>query len=185
LVATGKKKGKGKKAPTYSWGEQDFDPPDTTFLGKNVVYPDSFVIPSPYAYFKKFITDEMLELLIENTNIYSVEKSGHSANLTKKELEQILGMFLRMGLCRLPGNRAYWETDSRFPRVADVMPRNRCSYLLTVLHFVDNNRATDEQKTDKIWKIRPWMDLFRSQCRKVVTDEHNSIDEQIIPFKGR
>ncbi|XP_064631655.1 piggyBac transposable element-derived protein 3-like [Lineus longissimus] len=179
-----KKQGQGNKA-TQSWIDKDFDPPDTTFLGKEIEYPADTDIPSPYYYFKKFITDEMLELCVEQTNMYSVEKGGKSANLTKKELEQVLGMVLRMGLMQMSGNRAYWEQDSRYPAVADIMGRNRFSYLLTVLHFVDNNAVTDDQKKDKIWKIRPWIDEFRDHCRTVVPEEHNSIDEQMIPFKGK
>ncbi|XP_064630946.1 piggyBac transposable element-derived protein 3-like [Lineus longissimus] len=127
----------------------------------------------------------MLQLRVEQTNVYSVDKSGKSANLSTKELEKVLGMFLRMGLHQMSGNRAYWEEKSRFAPVADVMGRNRFSYLLTVLHFVDNNKATDDDKKDKIWKARPWVDMFRDECRDLVPSEHNSLDEQMIPFKGK
>ncbi|KAK6165192.1 hypothetical protein SNE40_023576 [Patella caerulea] len=176
---------KKRKKSDYLWRTKDFDPPDTTFKGDQVTYPANFDIPTPYEYFRTFITDDMLELCVEQTNIYSVEKSGKSANLSTKELEKVLGMFLRMGLYQMSGNRAYWEEESRFGPVADVMGRNRFSYLLTVLHFVDNNKVTEEKKVDKIWKVRPWVDMFRNKCRSLVPSEKNSIDEQMIPFKGK
>lgn len=44
--------------------------------------------------------------------------------------------------------------------------------------------VTDDEKDDKIWKIRPWIDQFHTQCLKVTPEEHNAIDEMMIPFKG-
>ncbi|KAK6180214.1 hypothetical protein SNE40_012406 [Patella caerulea] len=91
---------KKRKKSDYLWRTKDFDPPDTTFKGDQVTYPANFDIPTPYEYFRTFITDDMLELCVEQTNIYSVEKSGKSANFSTKELEKVLGMFLRMGSTR-------------------------------------------------------------------------------------
>lgn len=71
-----------------SWKDKDFDPPDTTFLGDKVQYPSDTEIPSPYYYFKKFITDEMLELCVEQTNIYSVEKLVSPQILPRKNLNK-------------------------------------------------------------------------------------------------
>ncbi|KAK3560229.1 hypothetical protein QTP86_002186 [Hemibagrus guttatus] len=36
-----------------------------------------------------------------------------NVDTTVKELEILIGLYLRMGLCQLPGNRAYWENDTR------------------------------------------------------------------------
>uniref|UniRef100_A0A3P9CGN5 PiggyBac transposable element-derived protein domain-containing protein n=1 Tax=Maylandia zebra TaxID=106582 RepID=A0A3P9CGN5_9CICH len=127
-------------------------------------------------YFKNFITDDMLLLLMEQTNLYSVQNSNHlrNVNTTVKELEILIGLYLRMGLCQMPGNRAYWENDTRCPMVADNMSRNRFQTLLGSLHFTDNTDLLHRDAEDKCWKICPWLEMFRNQC----------LDIQMVPFKG-
>ncbi|KAM3850305.1 tripartite motif-containing protein 16-like, partial [Diretmus argenteus] len=48
-----------------------------------------------------------------------------------------------------------------------------------------NNLAVSETEKDKLWIFRPWLDSFREKCLQVVPEEHNSVDEMMIPFKGR
>ncbi|KAK6964472.1 piggyBac transposable element-derived protein 3 [Biomphalaria glabrata] len=69
-----------------------------------------------------------------------MEKSGKPINTSNKELEQVIGMFLKMGLAKMPGVRCYWETDSRYAPVADVMSRNRFQMILSSLHFVEGKK---------------------------------------------
>ncbi|XP_067950260.1 piggyBac transposable element-derived protein 3-like [Watersipora subatra] len=64
------------------------------------------------------------------------------------------------------------------------MPRNRFQQLTTQLHFVNNSSLLDEQKKDKLWKIRPWLDSLRDQCLKVTAEERNSIDEMMVQYRG-
>uniref|UniRef100_A0A3P9CGC1 PiggyBac transposable element-derived protein domain-containing protein n=1 Tax=Maylandia zebra TaxID=106582 RepID=A0A3P9CGC1_9CICH len=151
-----------------------FETPETTFKGPCAKPPDE--IHTPLEYFKNFITDDMLLLLMEQTNLYSVQNSNHlrNVNTTVKELEILIGLYLRMGLCQMPGNRAYWENDTRCPMVADNMSRNRFQTLLGSLHFTDNTDLLHRDAEDKCWKICPWLEMFRNQC----------LDIQMVPFKG-
>ncbi|XP_036412767.1 piggyBac transposable element-derived protein 3-like [Colossoma macropomum] len=172
----------GKKE--FSWRKKPFETPECTFKGQSVTPPEN--LHTPLEYFRKFITQEMLQLLMEQTNLYSVQKSEshRNVNTTVKELEILIGLYLRMGLCQLPGNRAYWENDTRCPMVADNMSRNRFQTLLSCLHFTDNTDLSNRQEEDKCWKIRPWLNMFRRQCLDITPEEHNSIDEQMVPFRG-
>lgn len=172
------------KGQKFSWRKKMFETPETTFKGPCAKPPDE--IHTPLEYFKNFITDDMLLLLMEQTNLYSVQKSNHlrNVNTTVKELEILIGLYLRMGLCQMPGNRAYWENDTRCPMVADNMSRNRFQTLLGSLHFTDNTDLLHRDAEDKCWKIRPWLEMFRKQCLDIVPEEYNSVDEQMVPFKG-
>lgn len=172
------------KGQKFSWRKKTFETPETTFKGPCAKPPDE--IHTPLEYFKNFITDDMLLLLMEQTNLYSVQKSNHlrNVNTTVKELEILIGLYLRMGLCQMPGNRAYWENDTRCPMVADNMSRNRFQTLLGSLHFTDNTDLLHRDAEDKCWKIRPWLEMFRKQCLDIVPEEYNSVDEQMVPFKG-
>lgn len=180
----GTEEGTVKEKKTFSWRKKPFEIPECTFKGPHVTPPENLL--SPLEYFRKFITAEMLELLKDQTNLYSVQKSENhkNVNTTVKELEIMIGLYLRMGLCQLTGNRAYWENDTRCPMVADIMSRNRFLNLLTNLHFTDNTNVSNRKPEDKCWKIRPWLDMFRKQCLDITPEEHNSIDEQMVSFRG-
>jgi len=168
----------------YTWKNGTFSPPDVSFTGELPQPPDD--ISSPLEYFRQFVSTDMLTLLVENTNLYSVQKNGRAVDTDVKEVEKILGIFLLMGIVRMPGVRYYWENATRYPPVADVIARNRFQKLLTVFHFVDNFSITDEMKAgDRLWKLRPWLEAFRQNCLKVTPEEVNSIDEMMVPYKGR
>ncbi|KAJ3582777.1 hypothetical protein NHX12_000252 [Muraenolepis orangiensis] len=126
----------------------------------------------------------MVEALAQNTNEYSFQERGTSVNTTAKEIEKMLGMYLKMGLVQMAGTRMYWETETRYSPVADVMPRNRFQSLLTSLHFVNNMTVSETEKKDKLWKLRLWLDSFREKCLQVVPEEHNSVDEMMILSRG-
>ena len=65
------------------------------------------------------------------------------------------------------------------------MSRNRFQAQLTNIHFVNNEEVTDADKSDKLWKLRPILDMLRNQCLKIIPDEHQSVDEIIVTYKGR
>ena len=156
-----------KQKRNYRWHKKEFDSPTVDFEGEQALSPVYGSVGTPLQYFKKFISDEMVQLVVENTNLYSVQKNGKSVATTTKEVEQVFGMFFRMGIVCMPGIRAYWESETRYDPVASVMSRNRFQLLLTRIHFVDNLATDDEtKKADKLWKIRPWLDMFRSNCFK-------------------
>ena len=158
--------------------------------GKKAFKGDPFDNPEeisrPYQYFQQFIDSEMIEQLTEQTNIYAFQQTGKSLAVTQKELEQVIGMYFGMGLVRMPNSRMYWENDTRYAPVAYIMSRNRFLTILSHLHFVNNFSATEDQtQGDKLWKIRPWLTKFRENCLKLVPEEFNSIDEQMVPFKEK
>lgn len=169
----------------YQWLKKDFISPNTDFSGPPLTSEDVSSLQTPLQYFRQFVSKDMIDALTENTNIYSFQTKNKSVNTNPKEIEQMFGMYLRMGLSPMNGCRMYWEADTRNAAVADVMPRNRFQSLLTSLHLVDNWAMPEKDKKDKLWKLRPWLDLFREKCLQVVPEEHNSVDEMMIPFKGR
>ena len=90
----------------------------------------------------------MFQILAESTNLHAVQKHGKSLDTNLKELEQIVGVFLRIGLMRMPSSRMYWETDTRHAPVADIMSRNKFLNIIPKLHFVDNLSVTEKQQQD-------------------------------------
>ena len=164
----------------FRWRKKDLPPSDESFhLDKDNIEE----IKSPLEYFRQFWPDEINDLVVEQTNLYSTQKSGTSINTTKPEMEQFIGMHLKMGLIQLPSYKLYWSQKMRYPAIADPMPLKRYEKLRSNLHFVDN--SVMEENVSKLSKIQPVIDIVREQCLKVIPEESHSVDEQIIPAKTK
>ena len=81
----------------------------------------------------------------------------------------------------------YWEAHTRYPNIADVMPRNQFDTLLRYLHFNDNAnmKPRDHPECDKLFKIKPLVTHLQQKFKELKPEEYNSVDEQIIPYKGK
>ena len=110
---------------------------------------------------KLFSKDEILSTIVENTNLYRVQKSGTLVNTTKDEISSFIGIHILMGIVQLPNYEAYWSRELQFPPVADVMPINRYEKLRQYLHFVDNNAPNNDN--DKLFKVRPTITAIRDE----------------------
>ncbi|XP_067949966.1 piggyBac transposable element-derived protein 3-like [Watersipora subatra] len=170
--------------PVYRWRKKDFVAPDVEYAGLPTAPPIDIV--TPLLYFQKFIGISMIATIAEQTNLYSVQKNGKSIDTSSKEIEQVIGMFLHMGLVRMSSIRQYWESESSYGPVSDIMSRNRFEALLFSLHFVDNMAMSEEvRQKDKLWKIRPILDNLQQRCLAVSPSQHCSIDEMIVPYNGK
>ncbi|KAJ4930745.1 hypothetical protein JOQ06_025053 [Pogonophryne albipinna] len=81
----------------------------------------------------------------------------------------------------------YWSSEKglRLDLIADAMPVNRFEQILSYIHFVDNYSQAPGN-ADKLYRIRPVLEALKETFRTAVNpEEFQSIDEQMIPFKGR
>ena len=119
----------------YRWRKQDTLVGDFTF---SVAFSDPPLnVKSPLDYFCQFFTEGIIDRVVEQTNLYSVQKNGKSIATNKEEIRSLIGMLMKMGIVRMPNYLSYWSRELRYPPVADVMPRNRFQALTQHLHFVD------------------------------------------------
>ncbi|KAI5092252.1 piggyBac transposable element-derived protein 3-like [Silurus meridionalis] len=67
------------------------------------------------------------------------------------------------------------------------MGRKRFDNLRTYIHMNDNTNVKQkgEPGYDPLFKVRPVLEKVRANCLKVEPEENHSIDEQMIPFKGK
>lgn len=169
----------------YKWRQMEFRP---AYRHCNTAFSDPPMEEmTPLQYFKYFFDDDLISEIADQTNLYSVQKTGKSVKTNPKEIEQFLGMQILSGIVKMPSYRMYWAEASRYPPISDTMARNRFDCLRTYIHFVDNGKL--KQRTDpdydKLFKIRPVLDAIRKNMATLEPEEHNSVDEIIIPFKGR
>ncbi|KAK3798729.1 hypothetical protein RRG08_048244 [Elysia crispata] len=64
------------------------------------------------------------------------------------------------------------------------MARNKFQKLMSHVHFVNNLEVSEEEKTDKLWRLRPWLDSLQNSLKKLPQEEHSSVDEVMVLFKG-
>lgn len=91
-------------------------------------------------------------------------------------------MKIIMGVVKLPALVDYWATDTRYDKVADIMPVKRFQSLSRMLHFQDN--MTAEPNEDRLFKIRPVLNHMRTRCLAIESENQFSIDEMMVPYKG-
>ena len=137
---------------------------------------------SPLQYLSKFHKTALLDIVVEQTNIYSFQTIHKSIDTNFAEIMSLIRMSIKMGILQLPSYKSYWSRELRCPRIADVMPRNRYQELIRYLHFVNNGSINAQ---DKLAKIRPLISMVREEFVKIEPEEYNSVYKQIIPSKTK
>jgi len=145
----------------------------------------------PVEFFSNFFTQDILQLLVEQTNLYAQQnKPREWEDTTDDEMAAFLGMLIAMGIHGLPRARMFWSTDPLFrvQPVADIMTRQRFMKLIGNLHVNDNNKAVPrgDPAYDRLHKVRPLLTKMNANFQKqAVSSSSQSIDEAMIRFKGR
>lgn len=147
-----------------------------------VNFAEQVELQSPQQYFKKIFSDDLLDFIVDMTNLYSVQQQGKSICVTKKEIEILLGIEIIMGIVKMPAIEDYWSNDLRFEPIASAMGIKRYKSIKRFLHFCDN---TNVDKNDRYHKVSVVMEHVRQQCLKLEEERSFAVDEMIIPYKGK
>lgn len=171
-----------KKTPstTYNWTKEDIPHinRDTTFEPSS----NSEVL-DPLEYFTKFLSLDIINDIVDQTNIYSTQAMGKCLNTNPKEITDFFSILLFMGVINLPSYEDYWASDTRIEQIAELMPVKRFKRLRRLIHFNNNDNIT-EDTTDRYFKIRPFIEKVRQNFRRHHTENQYSIDETMISYKG-
>lgn len=169
----------------YRW--RRLNPPIKRISWDNEHIQSSVDDKTPYQRFKEVFTDDLLIQIAQESNRYSVEKTAESINATFQEYEIFFGILLFSTIMDASEFRMYWRTDLRWPVIADAMPMKRFEILKRYFHLADNAKAKkyDDPSYDPLHKIRPLLDHILQWCKSLELTQHQSIDEMMVPFKGR
>ena len=139
----------------YRW--RTTEPPviNTDFLGNSFsLPPENTDELTPMDYFQLFWKSSLNNLICDQTNLYSVQKTGKSICTTSDEIEQLIGIQMCMSVVKLPSFCMYWAVETRYPPVADAMSINRYKKLREFLHVNDNSKRDEhDNKNNKLFKI--------------------------------
>lgn len=89
------------KEPDYGFQWRKRDIPSTTVRCEPDVDEVEEIMP-PLEYFKRFWHDELNKLVVEQTSLYSTQKTTSPVCTTTEKLEKIIGMHMKMGIIQPP-----------------------------------------------------------------------------------
>jgi hypothetical protein len=152
---------------------------------------------NPIDCYRHFITDEIISLMVHETNRYAEQYlqtkklSKRSQTLqwkptTNEEMLQFLGIVIQMGLVKMPKVDYYWSKSKLYGSevIQNTMSRDRFELLLKFYHFSNNEKKQADQ--DRLFKLKPLLDLLKDRFKSIyVPGSTISIDETMVPWKGR
>ena len=101
-----------------------------------------------------------------------------------------MGFMILMGINKLPEIRDYWSTNEylHYVPIADRISRDRFEQITHYLHFTDNDSlpSRGEEGYSRLQKVDPVISHLKDRFKSVYYPHCEvSIDEAMIPFKGR
>lgn len=112
------------------------------------------VTETPIDSFNTLFSDELVEMLVVQTNIYATQKALGPIRFptNSKEMRVFLGLNLCMGIKKLLYYRDYWSAQPELRdsyNISKHMSENRFGWLLTHLHVNDNSAMPNRGKCDR------------------------------------
>ncbi|XP_068204630.1 piggyBac transposable element-derived protein 4-like [Palaemon carinicauda] len=149
----------------------------------------------PLDVYKLFVTDEIFDLIVIETNRFYDTTAAmkpitrHSKMkawkpVTKQDIEKFFGIFILMGLNKQPTFESYWSRSKMYgvDLIKTTMARNKFELILRFIHFADNSRSDG---SDRLFKLRPLIQLLSRNFKKFTPGEKVVIDESMVLFRGR
>lgn len=175
--------------PPRSWmpsASTNFDSSKYDFAGNR---PPQMFLPGgsdPMTYFKYLLTDQILEDIVRESNLFASQKDpAIDLQLTKDELLKFIGTVLYMSCVKIPNTRYYWSSDVGQEPIKRAFCINRWERIKNNIHFSDNATAPPrtDPNYDRSYKIRPFLDSLRERFMSIPMEENLCVDEQMIPTK--
>lgn len=171
------------KAQVYNWKKEAFKSVVTNSITVESDDEQAVTIPTPLNYFLQLFPIFAFQLIVEQTNLYSCQRTGKSVDINIFEVQNFVGILIMMGIVCLPAYTDYWSKEFRYERIASVMSLKRFQAIRRNIHFMDNTEPVIN--TDRYFKVRNLLDIVRSNFLKIKEEGKYSIDEQMVPYKGK
>ncbi|XP_036337526.1 piggyBac transposable element-derived protein 3-like, partial [Rhagoletis pomonella] len=169
-----------KRQKKYNWVKEDLAVIATDFEDSEVLVNTE----NPLELFSKFFDDEVIELILSESNKYAQQKNVN-AILEKREILAFIGVLILSGYIQVPRRKMFWERekDCHNDLVSEAISRDRFDLIFSNFHVCDNQHLNID---DKFAKVRP---LFRLLNKKFMenspVEEMHSVDEAMVPYYGR
>ncbi|KAM3618245.1 uncharacterized protein V6R79_017929 [Siganus canaliculatus] len=142
-------------------------------------------------YFDFFITDDILKVIVQMTNLEAQRVHGDSwKSVDIVEIRGYIGLLLLVGVFRSRGEltRSLWGEDTGRPIFRATMSEKRFNLLSRTIRFDDRLTRPTRQvhKPDKLALIRDvWSKWVARLPIAFNPGEEICVDEQLVSFRGR
>ena len=157
---------------------------------------------TPIDFFQLFVTDDILEAIVEQTNLFAQQYiDSHELSRRSRvqqwaksphdvvELKKFLALIIIMGLISYPSIEDYWVSwPFATPTFSSILKCDRFSLLMRFLHLNDSSKyiPKGEPGYDALYKLRPFADPLIANFRAAyMLGREVSVDEAMTGFKGR
>lgn len=144
---------------------------------------------SPYNIFCQKFGNSLIGHIVFQTNLYGTQIGKPFTPTYDDEIKVFIGLNMYMSVKHFPSYRDYWSSapDLHDNYISSLMSVKRCSWLLSLIHFNDNQHQPKrgEPNYDKLYKIRPFLDLIGQNFLKSYRPHRDvAVDEAMVKFKG-
>jgi len=149
-----------------------------------IIYSDLTQEDSEVDYLLSILTEEILEIIREQTNLYATQErvrrlggqvvrmtSCNWKHTTVEEIKAFIVVHILMGIHTLPELRHYWSSDNLLgvPAVTNLITKTRFKKLTENIHYNDNTKAVPrgEAGYDRLHKLRPVIEALNCRLKEV------------------
>ncbi|KAG8235816.1 hypothetical protein J437_LFUL016129 [Ladona fulva] len=186
-----------KDTVSFEWSEKSPQQSEVPFKGSPglKVQPEGL---SPFHFFQLVFCTKLMQHIVDETNKYAKILSEASSlshariknwkDLTVEEFKVFLGVLYHTGTIRINYLSDYWRKDKFFsiPFFSNNMSRDRFLLILQALHFSENPKEDEPVPTDRLYKIRPFLNIFEETMSEIYSPRRElCINESMILWRGR
>ncbi|XP_047103577.1 piggyBac transposable element-derived protein 4-like [Schistocerca piceifrons] len=157
--------------------------------------PSTVSVSSAVDCFRQFITNELLDIIVQFTN-----QRGNELKVSGKlvdwrdtdrcEFLSFLGLLILCGVQKSRGKHIdeFWDSEYGTPLFRATMSRRRYQDILRSLRFDDRIRRLEskERTGNKAEAVQEMFDLFTVQCQTSFIPSRNiTVDEHLCVYRGR
>lgn len=179
-----------------SWTPRNDDNPPPNFTGVSGLTDQPPEGAGVRYFVELFLNDDFFTLVTTQTNLYAEQYIASNdlppsspvrrwKPVEPSDMKKFFAIYILTGLVPKSRLKEFWSTDFLVatPVFGSIMSRDRYLLVLRFLHFQDNTTA---DKDDKLYKVRPLIDMMVGQFRAAYRPTKQvSIDEELVKFKGR
>lgn len=186
---TPQKNRKKTKGQNVTWKKKNLvlNNEQLSFLGDSNLPPELLELSTPLQFFLYLFPISLMELIKEETNIYTIQKNPTSTMVVSVlEIQQFIGILFYMSLIRISRVTKYWSKIG-VAVIQETMSLNKFEKIRVNLHFnnTDNELPVTDENHDRLFKIRPIVSRLNANFSKVPLEQNICVDEQICSTKAR
>ncbi|KAI0231822.1 hypothetical protein LSAT2_017813, partial [Lamellibrachia satsuma] len=97
--------------PAFKWRKAELDVGD---IEKNVTFSTPVEVGTALQYFKTLFDENIIQMIVDQSILYSVQETGHSINRNCNEMAAFISILLYTGLVKMSAFINFWAQGTRF-----------------------------------------------------------------------